>query len=129
MATYTEHYGLHQWEPNDNFLRTDFNTDFEKIDTALGETVERLNNKIEVVLATYEGNGSETNTVELGFSPLAVIISNDGQLNGGVLGVRGGNEHNITLTETGFTLQKDNTSIPNLGGVKYYCLVFRETNV
>ena len=129
MASYTEHYGLHQWEPSDNFLRTDFNTDLEKIDTALGETVERLNNKIEVVLATYEGNGNETNTVELGFSPLAVIISNDGQLNGGVLGVRGGNERNITLTETGFTLQKDNTSIPNLSGVKYCCLVFREANV
>lgn len=129
MASYTEHYGLHQWEPSDNFLRTDFNTDLEKIDTTLGETVERLNNKIEVVLATYEGNGNETNTVELGFSPLAVIISNDGQLNGGVLGVRGGNERNITLTETGFTLQKDNTSIPNLSGVKYCCLVFREANV
>ena len=32
MATYTENYQLHQWVPEDDFLRTDFNTDFQKID-------------------------------------------------------------------------------------------------
>lgn len=36
MANYTANYGLHQWEPEDNFLRTDFNADFAKMDTALG---------------------------------------------------------------------------------------------
>lgn len=35
MADYTEHYQLHQWVPEDDFLRTDFNTDFAKIDAAL----------------------------------------------------------------------------------------------
>ena len=35
MASYTTNYGLHQWEPEDNFLRTDFNSDFKKIDTAI----------------------------------------------------------------------------------------------
>ena len=35
MANYTEHYGLHQWVPEDDFLRTDFNTDFALIDAAL----------------------------------------------------------------------------------------------
>ena len=35
MANYTEHYGLHQWVPEDDFLRTDFNADFALIDTAL----------------------------------------------------------------------------------------------
>lgn len=38
MATYTPNYGLHQWVPEDTFLRTDFNEDFQKIDTALGGT-------------------------------------------------------------------------------------------
>ena len=37
MADYTEHYQLHQWVPTDDFLRTDFNTDFANIDAALGE--------------------------------------------------------------------------------------------
>ena len=36
MASYTEHYQLHQWVPEDDFLRTDFNEDFAKIDAALG---------------------------------------------------------------------------------------------
>ena len=40
MATYTSHYQLHQWEASDSFLRTDFNTDFQKIDAALGEKAE-----------------------------------------------------------------------------------------
>ena len=35
LANYTEHYGLHQWVPEDDFLRTDFNADFALIDAAL----------------------------------------------------------------------------------------------
>ena len=37
MATnYTTNYGLCQWEPEDNFLREEFNQDNAKIDAALG---------------------------------------------------------------------------------------------
>ena len=35
MSKFTPNYQLHQWDPEDNFLRTDFNTDLSKIDTAL----------------------------------------------------------------------------------------------
>ena len=35
MASYTANYRLHQWEPEDHFLRTDFNGDFAKIDAAI----------------------------------------------------------------------------------------------
>lgn len=42
MATYTTNYGLHQWVPEDDFLRTDFNTDFQKIDSAIKTTEEEL---------------------------------------------------------------------------------------
>ena len=35
MAAYTEYYQLHQWEPEDNFLREDFNEDLKKIDSAI----------------------------------------------------------------------------------------------
>ena len=42
MATYTANYGLHQWVPEDNFLRSDFNTDFQKIDSAIKATEEEL---------------------------------------------------------------------------------------
>ncbi len=37
MANYTEYYHLHQWEPEDSFLRTDFNEDFRRIAAALQE--------------------------------------------------------------------------------------------
>lgn len=43
MGTYkTEHYGLHQWVPEDDFLRTDFNENFEKLDTALHTAEQNL---------------------------------------------------------------------------------------
>ena len=35
MSAYTPNYGLHQWVPEDKFLRTDFNEDFSKIDAEL----------------------------------------------------------------------------------------------
>ena len=38
MANYTPNYRLHQWLPEDKFLRTDFNEDFSTIDAALGKT-------------------------------------------------------------------------------------------
>ena len=41
MANYTAHYQLHQWEPEDSFLRTDFNEDHAKIDGALGGKAEQ----------------------------------------------------------------------------------------
>ena len=41
MATnYTEHYELNQWEPTDQVLRTDFNADNAKVDTALAGLAE-----------------------------------------------------------------------------------------
>lgn len=71
LATYTEHYGLHQWESTDDFLRTDFNTDFAKIDEAIGE-------KPEVVFGSYTGNSTSgspgtVQAVTLGFQPKLVV--------------------------------------------------------
>ncbi len=48
MAAYTEHYHLHQWEPEDNFLRTDFNEDFRVLDKALAL-------KPEILSGSYTG--------------------------------------------------------------------------
>lgn len=51
MASYTQHYQLHQWEPTDDFLRTDFNQDHQKIDAAIKATEEALR-------SGYEGEAS-----------------------------------------------------------------------
>ena len=42
MSRSTPNYQLHQWDPEDNFLRTDFNTDLSKIDTALKKLTDQL---------------------------------------------------------------------------------------
>ena len=71
LASYTEHYGLHQWESSDDFLRTDFNADHALIDEALAglETA-----KSEIVTGTYTGNGAGSQFVSLGFTPKAVLV-------------------------------------------------------
>ena len=69
MASYTEHYQLHQWVPEDDFLRTDFNEDFAKIDAALG-------GKPEIVTGSYIGSGG-SKMITLGFEPKAVLVELD----------------------------------------------------
>ena len=97
MATYTANYGLHQWVPEDNFIRTDFNEDLLKIDTAMGElesgkadneTVEQnlntingsiiqlTNGKCMIYSGSYTGNGAASRTINLGFQPRAVLVEN-----------------------------------------------------
>lgn len=76
MASYTSNYGLHQWEPGDDFLRTDFNADFQKIDTAIaGRGDCRICN------GSYVGTGTSRkenpNTITTGFPPHLVIVSGD----------------------------------------------------
>ena len=67
MANYTPNYQLHQWAPEDKFLRTDFNEDLNKIDTALGDSatktaaLEAAVNKrgnCNMELFTYTGTGT-----------------------------------------------------------------------
>ncbi|WP_186566468.1 hypothetical protein [Lawsonibacter celer] len=66
MAGYTNNYQLHQWEAGDDFLRTDFNEDFVKIDAALG--------KLSVEVGSYVGDGTSERTIALGCTPRAVIL-------------------------------------------------------
>ena len=77
MANYTEHYQLHQWEPSDNFLRTDFNQDFARIDTGMRAAkaqAERLEReKAEISTGAYTGDNAASRTIHLGFRPRAVL--------------------------------------------------------
>ena len=90
MANYTPNYGLHQWEPGDDFLRTDFNEDFAKLDAAIKQVADTkadkksteaavlalqtaVSQRVEVVTGSYTGNGGTLN-ISLGFQPKAVII-------------------------------------------------------
>ena len=63
----TAHYGLSQWEPEDSFVREEFNANFSKIDT-------EVFSKAEAVTGTYTGDGESERIIELGFSPTAVLL-------------------------------------------------------
>ena len=86
MANHTEHYGLHQWEPGDSFLRTDFNEDHAKLDAALAGL---QSGKCEVTFGTYTGDGAAQRTIGLGFTPKAVLVESANGMrlvNAGMLG-------------------------------------------
>ena len=73
MANYTEHYQLHQWEPEDPFLRTDFNEDFKKIDTTLDGK-----GNCRIATGSYAGTGeygkAHPNTIQLPFPAQMILL-------------------------------------------------------
>ena len=78
MATYTSNYQLHQWVPEDDFLRTDFNTDFQKIDAGIRAAKAQAEalavSKAELVAGQYSGDNKPTRNINLGFQPVAVLV-------------------------------------------------------
>ena len=146
MATYTPNYGLHQWVPEDQFRRTEFNEDFLKIDTALaakadsGSTsstisslqsqlsgkasVSDLNNlratvntKCRVVVGTYTGNGARQD-ISLGGTPQAVFIFYGATI---ICAIQDGEpNYEVTLNSTGFTLSGSGSGLTvNSNGNRY----------
>ena len=91
MASYTANYQLHQWEPADFFLRTDFNADFAKLDAALAGKagLAELAEKLGAVTGSYTGDGSANRTITLGAAPVAVFLREDGD-SGAILAVQNG---------------------------------------
>lgn len=59
----TASYQLHLWEPGDDFLREEFNENFEKLDAAA-----------RVTAGVFTGDGTESRFIDLGFTPLAVLV-------------------------------------------------------
>ena len=91
MASYTANYQLHQWEPADFFLRTDFNADFAKLDAALAGKagLAELAEKLGAVTGSYTGDGSANRTITRGAAPVAVFLREDGD-SGAILAVQNG---------------------------------------
>ena len=130
MATYTPNYGLHQWVPEDHFLREEFNEDFQKIDAALAEKAETgsisssisslqsqlsgkasvsalnslsatVNTKCRVVVGTYTGTGRVL-SVSLGGQPkMALLIYGFDTL---IAIQTTGKNGQLSLTSSGFTV-------------------------
>ena len=137
MATYTSHYQLHQWEASDDFLRTDFNTDFQKIDAAIKGVETAANTalalkadkteltqacgaldeaKCETLTGSYTGNGANTRTIDLGCAPRAVFV-------GEFLAVPGmAGSYLLSLTASGFQVRDSLGTSTNSSGETYYYL-------
>ena len=137
MATYTSNYQLHQWVPGDNFLRTDFNTDFQKIDAAVKGVETAANTalalkadkteltqacgaldeaKCETLTGSYTGNGANTRTIDPGCAPRAVFV-------GEFLAVPGmTSNYLLSLTASGFQVRDSLGTSTNSSGETYYYL-------
>lgn len=79
MAGYTEHYQLHQWEPEDPFLRADFNEDLSKVDKALFQLASEKYgaDKKGYVCGSYIGDGGTgMQDIALSFQPGLLYLFN-----------------------------------------------------
>ena len=142
MASYTTNYGLHQWESTDDFLRTDFNTDFQKIDAALAGIQADTDGKVEMVTGTYQGDGSDERTITLGFQPKALYLCNQNGMAGYIEGYyytygglvlpnhpiidyRHDNAVAVEIISTGFRLYRSDYRLANEPNWTYFYLALR----
>ena len=132
MASYTSNYQLHQWVPEDDFLRTDFNEDFQKIDAGIAAALETAEGKAELVVGSFVGDVTVNRVIALGFRPRAVLLEvPDGSRNtsvtegglairgGALAGARGGTA--VSITANGFQVSYiANSSDINAKSTYYY---------
>lgn len=139
MANYTPNYGLHQWEPGDDFLRTDFNADFAKLDAALQAKADKpalaqkadqtaledvqaiAEGRCRVVTGSYVGDGTNSKAINLGGRPKALIFPNESV---SVTVLPGASLYSVNITSTGFTVGNPGFSpfLPNEAGKRQYYL-------
>ena len=62
----TEHYQLHTWEPGDDFLRTEFNENFEALDGAA-----------RIICGVYTGDETSERFIDLGFTPRVMLVQSN----------------------------------------------------
>ena len=92
MATYTPTISLHQWAPEDPFLRQDFNEDFQKIDTA----IQNVRTSPSGIYGTYVGTGGITGG-PLAFSKPPVVAMIRPSSGADILLLFGGNSSGIFI--------------------------------
>ena len=111
-ANQTPNYGLCQWEPGDQVLRTDFNEDNAKLDQALQALEDRTHSleyeakfmgHCSVYYLTYVGDGHPNRTFAFNHRPeLVFLAAVDGSVPP-IYGVRGtpiGSDQETTFTWT-----------------------------
>ena len=116
---------MNQWEGGDSFLRSEFNEDNRKTDSALA-------GKIGAVFGFYTGDGAETRVIQLGFRPKAVHMedvygnrASSGSFLVGGLTVDGMQTKNIKIVDNGFQVTLTRDLITNAAGREYAYIAYR----
>ncbi len=180
MSTRTANYQLHQWVPEDQFLREEFNEDHVKIDTAIRAAYDRagtvqstltaavnkkadqstvtnlqtslntaigkkadqtaltalqttVGKKVEIVVGSYSGTGTNVREITVGFRPKLVFVERQigktyeaGEIYGGWFSAEcplsNGSTNYTQITNTGFRMLADGM---NTSGYGYYYVCFR----
>ena len=117
----TTNYQLHSWEPGDDFLRAEFNENFEKLDEAA-----------RIIMGSYTGNNTDYRAFQMGFRPQAVVLfcssgwSYYNRSYYGGVSMTGQASPLIALTDTGFTVRHDgSTYMGNSSSYTYQYFAFR----
>lgn len=152
MPNKTTNYQLNQWNPEDDFLRTDFNednTNLESALTSLQSSITSLQNSLSAaesslstaisnakpVFGSYTGayktSVSTTTAINLGFQPsLVMVMEASGRVTdsgGNYCGMAfpGSSGNSITITSTGFTVANKNFSYLNYQDWVFHYIALR----
>jgi len=124
----TPRYGLHKWEPDDDFLREEFNENFQFLE----DEIPRL------VFGKYTGDGTTERFIDLGFPPRAVFVytadgavtSTNGSSYGGLAGpglpTARYSKYVVKVEGTGFWVRQESDAYiysNYSGSIRQYCAV------
>ena len=139
----SQNLNLHLWEPDDDFLRTEFNENFTALDTAVKEdrsaiaAAQSTAEQLPYVVGTYSGAGDSVKNINLGFYPsLVLIFTNQKYINetsaAGKFSAFGRNvnsQNKVTLTSEGFQIGPYDSKYiypsVNNSGAQYQYVAFR----
>ena len=140
----TSNYGWKQWEAWERPAMADVNGCVTAIDSQLKASADDLAGQIaekaEVVTGVYSGNGNSSRTINLGFTPKAVLVvtrdgmvRNAGDLYGGLAladhPLIYANVNGVEITSGGFTVRSVEFSgykvACNMAGSVYYYLAVK----
>ncbi|BDF68648.1 hypothetical protein CE91St43_26200 [Oscillospiraceae bacterium] len=116
-ANKTQRYGLHLWEPGDDFLREEFNENFRRLDGGAAR----------VVCGSFIGDGTAGRVIGLGLTPRAVIVKRPDNYETAfhtnevdyapAMAVRGVTGNTLNVVEGGFRVSDH--GLVNRDGVRY----------
>ncbi len=100
------------------------------LDTRLTSAETALPEKVGIYCGTYTGNGSSTRSINLGFRPKAVILTNSDKMSnhGGFVYMAGDGQNTgaVQITNTGFSIAMQNGGYAtNYESTPYFYVAFR----